>query len=1168
MPSAAHSAADLLQAVLRVQRWWRERSYAWPPYSQRGLVTLPPSANDAEEIPKAAHGGHSTWHARLQKAIRRAKESRSQSSATNCKAWLELCGEFGHFVAACRAGAVLAVHEVMLDPYGHFGKRRCGGDAESVAASSMDAAAIGLESSDLPQRVERHDPLWSVARPRFDGDRLFVHDTILLTVVGDSVGAHMDTEDAWKLHKHDLKGTQALADAIVEASCQEPFVYPVLVLVDYLGFRVVCKPQVVAVQGESEDPADFVLGTFAEAAVALGDSNMDLPELWRLAVKSDSRREQYPSLLLSRWDQHHPFLRADLGSIAKHLGTEGYVVAFESDLPNGAATTTLVRQVPKHPLPAGDAALGTVASPEGEIAELYFRTPAEVMPIEVVSESMPGNPLRRLRREALRMLSLPPLPYTERMAAGTASYFDPRWSRTRIPQMTLLEASRAAASQLPHAVLQKLGEADHPPLDSWAWTQVLHGNGMNMRHIGRVAAESGNSGAVQALCCEALARSAKRLLRQALWRRQPWAILAEGDPTDRLKKPEAIAIREALRIFNASLGSGASSYCFWEEKLVPEAARVFGLPAASLARERITCPAALFFAMQHHCCIRFLNSAAQRRFFNAEYPEPLSERDLSSFGSSTSRAFFPHLQELSKRWRSRVQSLPATHAVSYQAEFRGFYPKVQAAFPRGTQWSAACSAHDRHIREGRWNQAFEVMKLQLAFARAACDPPEVIGDLLQDMTVAMLEQAVVDSRSKNKTGGHNMHELHRAEQIDPQQLEQCLWTADTARRLLPSPMSAWSAQLVAVEAEWYRECYTACQKRAEGLRHAWELCAANQPVLRLELESRVASLYSRRGEWTSAADRLEHCCKLAEQAFGITHRATVAYYGRLGDVHARAEAWPKAAAAHQQTFVLAHSAGDQARMAHSSYELGEALRKMGDLSAAKVNAERAVKLLMPHWQGTANPEDWVGSSNCKMLALDALYSLAHINADICIRMHSLVDVDGGVTRAKLHELIAHTIRCFEALLPRAGGSVSAEPGASSRSTLIVQQVLQLKVMAMRDAERARLLDAVEMLVVTSTLPGIEELRGVWKLRPRSEARAVAEAIVQRGMERLPPGLQHLFEQLALGAFTKGSLPSTWFDNAVETMSEGFMGFPNPEDPATQATKHVLDLTRYFGNNPV
>lgn len=354
------AADDMVWAVKVLQRFYRLKKYRWFHMGRKIMpVQLPQHPGD-EQVPLGIQPGRdpaTAWHSAL-----RVSSHQVLAEGTNrLAAALSYLSEVGRFSAACRAAAVLAVHEVLLHPYGMD-------TTKHSRHHGPDSPREDDGNFKPPQLVTKNDPLWPLVRPRFDGDRVYVHDSIVLTVVGGNT-QDRSQEFAWRLYQQDIKGFQALADAIY--SCTDVDVgwaLPVAVLVDYLGFRVLCRPQILAV---GDPPAELVLGPFAEADVAYGAPG-DLPELWREATSSmaaaqkeqatnpvaypgDSAescwrqqlqtrsQSQFASLVLHEWDRRHPELRQELAAIAAELGLQGYPVCLMSDLPKPLASTSLLR---------------------------------------------------------------------------------------------------------------------------------------------------------------------------------------------------------------------------------------------------------------------------------------------------------------------------------------------------------------------------------------------------------------------------------------------------------------------------------------------------------------------------------------------------------------------------------------------------------------------------------------------------------------------------------------------------------------------------------------------------------------------------------------------------------------------------------------------------------
>merc|ERR1712190_697402 len=124
---------------------------------------------------------------------------------------------------------------------------------------------------------------------------------------------------------------------------------------------------------------------------------------------------------------------------------------------------------------------------------------------------------------------------------------------------------------------------------------------------------------------------------------------------------------------------------------------------------------------------------------------------------------------------------------------------------------------------------------------------------------------------------------------DPDKARHAMWASDAAMRSLPNAISAWWAQLAAVESCWLLERHVQAESRMQRLQKEWENLANDQPMLQLRLQDTYAKLLTGDGDWRSAAVLLEKCTTLCELAFGRTHPATISYYARLGDSWGRKE---------------------------------------------------------------------------------------------------------------------------------------------------------------------------------------------------------------------------------------------------------------------------------------
>jgi hypothetical protein len=691
----------LAQAVIRLQRWFRSISFNW--LSNRMPVKLPASTEDAPEyVPTALSeppprrgqqlrgmtstvGKDLTWHGRLCASASAVKAAAASSASKRCSAQLQHLAEVGRFVAACRACSVLAIHSVCLDPHGTY------------AADQAFTVKEEEIRDKLPRRITRDDPLWPHVRGRFDGDRVFVQDSIVLTVLGGDV-AGIDQETAWRIYQHDMSGLQAIADVLHTLETLNPIAPPFGVFVDYLGFRVLCRPQVLFVGSK---PPELVIGPVNEASKAHGAPG-DFPEMMRLAL-SMNRTEV--STLVNSWEESHRDLRYDLESISANLRVQGLPVTLDSsDLPQPCESTALIR-------------VGGM---------LHFRTACELLPPEVLTDAGLADPTRRIRREAVEALGAPPLPSRHRLSSINQGN-----TGTQI-----LAFSAYATREVPRRFLERIEMEGHP-LDSRGWTEALHAAGVNCRHIGVVASKASPPVAA-ALIREGIARAVKWIWRSILWTRLPWAFLATQSTFDAAVGPDTIAAKELIKILNLVLGGGEEAYQFWDKKVVPETVRRFGIAASAVEKQRIF-SGGLFLALQYHLKVKFKASASRKEFFNPGLLEPLNVEDLVQFRSMAASSFFPHLTAV----QERLRLLQTRYGVirTSPIQLRGFVPEARVICARGPEWHLACTSPARHVKDGRWDRAYEALNLRLSMSRAIGDPSPVVGAALQGLAVSLIKLA-------------------------------------------------------------------------------------------------------------------------------------------------------------------------------------------------------------------------------------------------------------------------------------------------------------------------------------------------------------------------------------------------------------------------------------------
>eukprot|EP00928_Gymnodinium_smaydae_P098489 TRINITY_DN9171_c0_g2_i1.p1 TRINITY_DN9171_c0_g2~~TRINITY_DN9171_c0_g2_i1.p1 ORF type:complete len:1175 (+),score=276.28 TRINITY_DN9171_c0_g2_i1:853-4377(+) len=1078
----------------RVQVPWSPGEAAAVPTS---LDAPRQEAADTVEVYVPEDQQEAAWQRRLQEMARRRRRALGEGVKQHRRAQLAYYEEVGRFAAACRHAAVLVVHEILADLDDSSGAAAAGGGGRAPAS--------------MPRRINREDPLWQQVRPRFDMDRVFACDSLVLTVVLGSIEGDVDIETAWKIYQNDMCGAQVLADAIDKVELHSPFAFPHYCAVKYCGFKVICRPQYVPA---GSGPFELVVGPLPEAGTAPGGQE-DLPDLWRACA---GRNRKEVSLVLHEWEQQNPELRRELQAIAEVIGLQGYPVIFDaSDLPVGIFTTALVR------------------SPGN--GDLHFRTPAELLPPEVLSDERRADPLRRWRAEALRALApeLPPLPLTHRASGITSTHGGGADGRA------LHAMSVWASKELPRRLLDRIGK-EGPPLDSRGWTKVFHDAGCCMRHLGRVAAAADNS-LRPPLYREALARSVKWLFRRALWTRRPWGLLAPVES----ESPEVLLRSELVRFFNLALGTSQDSYNFWELTLIPETARRFGIPPTRLLRKNVA-PGPFFQALQHHLSVRFHPNSLRKGLFSARYPEPFEVEDLASFQGSSTRPWFPHVDVVSanlERLENRVAPLPP------EARLSGFYPDTRVVCSRGGEWLKLAALSGLHATSRDPQQLYNALNLRLSLQRSIGDGPCDVGVTLQDIAVSLLE---VGNGMKGKD--EDIIHRHFASEAQGKVLKEAVAAADHASGVLPFLGSAWWAQLAALEAEWQLGRSNEAAVRLERMQAAWETFAPDMPLLRLRLEGVMTRLAEQAGYWGIAARHAEMCHEMALRCFGGAHQVSILLLARLGDIHAAKEDWRQALAAYARCLggCQGMTSRDVMMEGRLNYEMGRAHMELNDIIEAKNHIEEALRVLVPRFkQDTrAGAAVKVATNGSEHLALDALYLAGEIYACVAARVRS-VATDASEVRATEPELVRRAVRCFEFYLEN-----SQLGPEHPRLVSVVREVLRLRIFVLSAAQKQLLVEAVEQVMVLESLRRDEgSPPGLYCIDLRSQTYPTAEATLNFNPmpAELATNVDKLCASIAVHSRSGGLMPSAWFDDAFESIADG--------GGEGQGVMHLLLLHRHF-----
>lgn len=131
------------------------------------------------------------------------------------------------------------------------------------------------------------------------------------------------------------------------------------------------------------------------------------------------------------------------------------------------------------------------------------------------------------------------------------------------------------------------------------------------------------------------------------------------------------------------------------------------------------------------------------------------------------------------------------------------------------------------------------------------------------------------------------------------------------------------------------------------------------------------------------------------------------------------------------------------------------------------------------------------------------------------------------------------------------------------------RVLRLKLLGMRDAQNAALLDAVERLFLSQSLSATEDPLAPRLLPARSETRARAAAALAGPPA---PGARGRVEEICASILRDpryADRPGAWFDAQAACLEYGSdAAFDAPDRPCHRAAGVLLDLCSFFaGDRP-
>ncbi|KFH04328.1 translation initiation factor eIF3 subunit 135, partial [Toxoplasma gondii VAND] len=539
----------------------------------------------------------SNWHDRLQWSFRQVVEEARRLGIVAREKWADkellLCKEIGYFTAAARAAAVVLSH---THPAGDFDaasnqefltaegdgvwlRRGRGADdtdrkgASLIRKGKMSQAKPGVAGCFVEVKPDNLPAVWRVYRPKFEDDKVFVFDSLVLTVVHGSRRHGVSTRSARKVYANDYKGRQAAASVIYQmnltadlacdAEAEEflmsdvhrrhlqfarktqdldfgrtDYALPVCTLVDYAGQRIMVEPlmpiepEPVNVEKELVEILKKEMPFYVQQCKARGSEYLALDAVDKVDRKVD-RKMRFISKSLNIFGCPFPFGHSDFDSKCR--------------IPRAHLWRSRVDQL------------------------CVLRNLQELLPPAVIKGKV--HPTHRMRERFVQQIFDIPLPstaaapWTATKAENTISKF----LQTTRPGsgLELLEVAHDALVECVQDDLVPTIEALHVNfLDSSDVSHALHEQGVNMKSLGLMYNRFAGAVFRDASLREMLARAAKHLflkqmevlVRKKAYRKVLWVELLQTT---------------IVALFNIVLGTTEETRSFWQEQLLPEVAEMY-----------------------------------------------------------------------------------------------------------------------------------------------------------------------------------------------------------------------------------------------------------------------------------------------------------------------------------------------------------------------------------------------------------------------------------------------------------------------------------------------------------------------------------------------------------------------------------------------------------------
>ncbi|KAH7648243.1 hypothetical protein FG379_000167 [Cryptosporidium bovis] len=556
-------------------------------YKSEGSIEIPDGANELELPPVSWEVSEdhplksiltpgppsntclsNNWYQRLNWTWRDGHSNSNMGFAVDNSKFIEsdlsFLKEIGMFYAAARASTVALLH---CHPSFNSG------------VSKVYYEITSLSNPDL----------WSIYKPLFDDDRVFVFDSIVFTIILGSKRKGISREIAKRLYNNEFKSKKAFCDVLMQIGSKSLFSLPICAIVKYMGYSVYCEPLVPFVP----KPKDILKDILKLSVIPRNEipSLEDIGDTFHNFSVVNGKSKKEVNVLFDSLLTYNPELANQLNFAAEQLNIQGWPFPIE--------TTDLYKcygikyhfKIWQH-----------------RTDGLYFiRHCGEMFPL-YIDENKEAQPLKRLREEFVLTYTHSSLPSTisiplflnSKRGDPTNDYIniDTTKKNSGVSRhSTLYNASQAMRLRLVKDLLPTINDLYVGFHDPWEITELLHNYGINIGYgLGKLAQGKVIEPIRNTAVKEIIARTIKRL-----WEEEMHISF----------KDQALVNEETIQILlidylNKILCNTDESNIYWNSKIIPSAVKRFQLNKLKIIISKSNIQLTpLFFSLQYHLGILF-----------------------------------------------------------------------------------------------------------------------------------------------------------------------------------------------------------------------------------------------------------------------------------------------------------------------------------------------------------------------------------------------------------------------------------------------------------------------------------------------------------------------------------------------------------------------------------